>query len=714
MTDCKGNGKRYIVGVDIGGTFTDAAAFDLRDEIYYYAKVPTSGRNPTSGVMDVIQTLSQNIGMSSEDLLSQTLKFAHGTTHAVNAMIQRLGAKTALLTTRGFKDHLIVMNANRGRGLPKFEQRDLARVVKPQPLVPWELTEEITERVDYAGRVVVPLDEREARSAVERLLREGIEALAVSFLWSFKNPSHEKRVKEIVRETAPDLFVTLSSELIPVIGEYERTFTSVTNSYLGPTLSVYVDELQKLLSAKGLSCPCLVMQSFGGLIPATEAPRQAVTLLISGLAGGVVGSHYLGELLDYKNIITADMGGTSFEVGMVYEGQPIMASYPYAPRLGPYISRWRLSVPTVDITAIGAGGGSIATVEEGILKVGPLSAQAVPGPACYGRGGLQPTVTDADLVLGYLNPDNFLGGRMKLKVELANEAIKTKIADPLGMSVPEAAQGIFEVINSHMADLMRKLTIEKGYDPREFILIAFGGAGPVHIGAFGPTMGVSKMLIPGRGFATAHSALGVAVADRRQSYARSEYMAAPFEPAKVKEIFREMEGKGTETLRSWGVQDDQIVLKRLADMRFKRQVHTLTVPWPSGTLGEAELNGVEASFESAYEALYGQGAAYREAGIEVTAFRLEAIGFSSKPKMKKFKKSLQSLSSDASKGHRPVFRPDSDRYIDTPVFDGDRLHAGYVIPGPSIIEYPGTTVVVYPGQRVVIDEYLNLIFEKEE
>lgn len=707
-------GKRYIVGVDIGGTFTDAAAFDTSGEAYYYAKVPTSGDNPTVGVLNVIDRLSQNMGITSEDLLHHTWKFAHGTTHAVNAMVQRRGAKTGLITTRGFKDHLIVMNANRGRGLPKFEQRDLARVVKPEPLVPWELTEEVTERIDFAGRVVVSLNEEEVRVAIKRLLGKGIEAMTVSFLWSFKNPKHEQRVKKIVKEMAPDLFVTLSSELIPVIGEYERTFTSVTNSFLAPTLARYVDELQKRLTEKGLTCPCLIMQSFGGLIPATEAPRQAVTMLISGLAGGVVGSHYLGELLGYQNIITADMGGTSFEVGMVYQGQPIMASYPYAPRLGPYISRWRLSVPTVDITAIGAGGGSIARVDDGVLKVGPLSAQAVPGPACYGRGGTEPTVTDADLVLGYLNPDNFLGGRMKLHKDLAQIAIKTRVADPLGISVTEAAQGIFEVINSHMADLMRKLTIEKGYDPREFILIAFGGAGPVHIGAFGPPMGVSKMLIPGRGFATAHSALGVAVADMRQSYALSEYMGAPFDPGRVNDIFKSMEAKGVETLRSWGVQDDQIVLKRLADMRFKRQVHTLTVPWPSGVLTESELTQVETAFEAAYEAQYGYGAAYREAGIEVTAFRLEAIGFTSKPGLTKYVKDLRIAPSDACKGKRLVLFPDCHESIDTSIFDGDRLCAGNVVPGPSIIEYPGTTVVVYSGQRAVIDEYLNLIFEKEE
>ena len=334
-------------------------------------------------------------------------------------------------------------------------------MVKPEPLVSWELTEEVTERIDYAGRVVVTLDEQEVRVAIKRLVDKGIQSLAVSFLWSFKNPTHEQRVKEIVKEIAPDLLITLSSELVPVIGEYERTFTSVTNSFLAPTLERYVNDLQKLLREKGLSGPCLIMQSFGGLIPAAEASRQAVTFLISGLAGGVVGSHYIGELLGFKNIITADMGGTSFEVGMIHGGEPIMASYPYAPRLGPYISRWRLSVPTVDITAIGAGGGSIASVEEGILKVGPLSAQAVPGPVCYGRGGKLPTVTDADLVLGYINPDNFLGGRMKLDLEAAKSSIQEKIADPLGMTVPEAAQGIFDIINSHMADLMRKLTIEK-------------------------------------------------------------------------------------------------------------------------------------------------------------------------------------------------------------------------------------------------------------
>jgi len=606
------------------------------------------------------------------------------------------------------------MNANRGRGLTKFEQRDLARVVKPEPLVPWEFTEEVTERVDFAGEVVVPLNEQEVITAAERLLEKGIEAITVSFLWSFKNPRHEVRVKQILKELAPNIFVTLSSELVPVIGEYERTFTSVTNSYLAPTLSRYVDELQRRLEENGLTRPCLIMQSFGGLIPATEAPRQAVTMLISGLAGGVVGSHYLGELLNHQNIITADMGGTSFEVGMVYQGIPIMSSYPYAPRMGPYISRWRLSVPTVDITAIGAGGGSIATVEEGILKVGPLSAQAIPGPVCYGRGGQEPTVTDADLILGYINPDNFLGGRMKLDVASAQKAVKTRIADPLGMTVPEAAKGIFEVINSHMSDLMRKLTIEKGYDPRDFILIAFGGAGPVHIGAFGPPMGVARMLIPGRGFATAHSALGVAVADMRQSYAISEYMAAPFDAARVNDIFRGMESKGFETIRGWGVEKDKIVLRRLADMRFKRQVHTLTVPWPPGTLGEGELKKVEADFECAYEAQYGQGAAYREAGIEVTAFRLEALGFTAKPRLTKEVKDLRPAPLDASKGKRPVLFPSVGQYVDTVIFDGDLLSAGNVVQGPSIIEYPGTTVVVYAGQRAVMDEYLNLVFDMEE
>ena len=714
MTANEKSGRRYIIGVDIGGTFTDAAAFDTSRDVYYYSKVPTSGDNPTAGVLNAIDSLAQNMGITSEDLLCDTWKFAHGTTHAVNALLQRRGSKTGLITTRGFKDHLIVMNANRGRGLPKFEQRDLARVVKPEPLVPWDLTEEVTERIDFAGRAVVPLNEEEVRGAIRSLLGKGIEALTVSFLWSFKNPYHEQSVKKIVNEMAPDLFVTLSSELVPVIGEYERTFTSVTNSYLAPALARYVDVLQKRLTEKGLTCPLLIMQSFGGLIPAAEAPRQAVTMLISGLAGGVVGSHYLGELMGYRNIITADMGGTSFEVGMVHEGEPIMASYPYAPRLAPYISRWRLSVPTIDITAIGAGGGSIARVDAGVLKVGPLSAQAVPGPACYGRGGTEPTVTDADLVLGYINPDNFLGGRMKLHVELARDAIRTRIADPLGLSLTEAAQGIFKIVNSEMADLMRKLTIEKGYDPREFILVAFGGAGPVHIGAFGPQMGVSKMLIPGRGFAAAHSALGVAVADMRQSYVLSEYMAAPFDQTRVNDAFRGMESKGSKTLRSWGVEDDQIVLKRSADMRFKRQVHTLTVPWPSGVLSESELTRVEAAFEAAYEAQYGQGAAYREAGVELTALRLEATGFASKPMLKKYGKDFRLAPPEACKGKRRVLFPDCDEYVDTPLFDGDRLRSGNVVPGPSIIEYSGTTVVVYSGQRAVTDEYLNLIFEKEE
>jgi N-methylhydantoinase A len=709
----------WIIGVDIGGTFTDATAIDA-DGSLYTAKALTTPSDPVEGVLAAVEELAAVVRLSAEELLAATTKFAHGTTATVNAMVQRRGAKTGLITTKGFRDHLVVMNAQRGRGLPKFERRDLARVRKPEPLVPLELTRDVTERVDYAGLVVVPLNETEGRRAVQELLEAGIETLTVSLLWSFKNPAHEQRLREITRELAPELFVTLSSELAPVIGEYERTFTAVANSFLAPSLSRYVESLQRRLGERGLRYPVLLMQSFGGLIPATEAPKQAITTLVSGLAGGVIGAQHVGEMLGLRNLITADMGGTSFEVGMVHDGQPLIESHPFAPRLGPYIGRWTLSVPTLDITAIGSGGGSIAWVDDGVLKVGPLSAQAVPGPACYGRGGTQPTVTDADLALGFLNPGGLLGGSLQPDRGLAEAAIREYVAEPLGLNVEDAALGIVEVANSQMADLMRKLTVERGYDPREFTLVAFGGAGPVHIGAFGPRMGITRMLVPGRGLASAFSALGIAMADVRRSYSLSSFMQEPFDLSALSAVMEELESQGRRSLDEWGIAPYQMRFRRAADMRFTGQAHTVTVPWPSGAV---DLAAIQAAFVRAYEASYGVNTAHPEAGSEITTFRLEAIGDVAKPVLRMDRGSdlrrapeggkgetLTLALSQGERGSRRVRFAGGE--VDAAVFDGDELVVGECLEGPAVVDYPGTTVVVYPGQRASVDRLLNIVLEQ--
>jgi N-methylhydantoinase A len=702
-------GTKWIIGIDIGGTFTDGVATSSAGESFY-SKVPTTPEDLAVGVIDAVEALAASIGISTAELLRQTVKFAHGQTATINAMVQRRGARTGLIATRGFGDTLHIMNISRGAGLPQHEVVDVLRGSKPAPLIRPELVEEVTERADFEGAVVQPLDEADVRRAVQRLLARGVEAIAVSLLWSFRYPAHEQRVREIVAELAPRIPVTLSSEIAPVIGEYERTFTSAANAYLAPALNRYVHSLRALLQERGLERPCLIMQSNGGLIPAEEAPAVAVTTIVSGLSGGVMGSVFLADLLGFDNIITSDMGGTSFEVSIVLGAEPAMSSYPLAPRMGPNIWRWRMAAPTIDITAIGSGGGSIAWIDEGTLKVGPLSAQADPGPACYGRGGTEPTITDADLVLGYLNPDYFLGGRMQADIEAARNAISKRIAEPLGISVIEAARGIVEVANHQMADLMRHLTVNKGHDPRDFHLIAFGGAGPLHVSHFGPELGVRGMLVPGKGFAAAHSALGVAIADYRQVFVRSEQVRAPFRAEQIEGHFAALEQRALGTLASWGVGDTDITLLRSADMRYSRQVHVVEVAVPGKVDCDEAALSLVAAFEDRYESLYGKGTAVPEAGIEITNFRLTAIGAVSKPSLRTSADAGPDPSA-ALKGRRDVYIMHDRAFRSVGIYDGDRLRAGSRLSGPCVVEYAGTTVFIQPGQAARIDPYLNILIE---
>jgi len=698
--------RGWVIGVDIGGTFTDGIATGA-DGRSVYAKVPTTLPDRADGAIDCVEALAANAGLEVEELLRATHKFAHGQTATVNAMVQRDGAVTGLLTTAGFADTLRMMNISRGLGLPFHEAVDGIRGVKPESLVPYELIEEIEERIDVGGKVVVPLDHVAARAAIERLVANGVEAIAVCLLWSFLNPEHEQELRRIVAEVAPDMPVTLSSEIAPVIGEYERTFTSVANAYLAPALERYVHRLDEELRERGLSAPCLIMQSNGGLIPSREAPKLAASTLVSGLAGGVMGSAFVGELLGIDNIITSDMGGTSFEVSLIVDGHPILAHAPLAPRMAPYTWHWRMALPTIDITAIGAGGGSIAWLDRGVLKVGPHSAQAMPGPACYGYGGTEPTVTDADVVLGYLSPDNFLGGKMTIDPEQAVHAVRTRIADPLGIDVVTAAWSIVEVANGQMADLLRHLTLNKGHDPRDFHLMAFGGAGPLHVGHFGPSLGVRDMVVPGRGFAAAHSALGVAIADYRQIYVRSHHVKAPFDPVTVESTFRELEERAVRTFADWGVGEQEVQLVRSADVRYCRQFHVVEVPVAPSVQSAEDAALIQQTFETRYETLFGAGTAVPEAGVEITNLRLHAIGGVPKPVLTQFAVEGPDPSA-ARSGRRPVYIADAGAFQEVDVYAGDLLAAGNVLPGPAVVEYGGTTVFVHPEQQAELDSFLNL------
>jgi N-methylhydantoinase A len=455
----------YYVGIDIGGTFTDAVLLDDRG-VARLLKTPTTLEDPAIGVNNALALAEQELGQAPGSLLPQVTYFGLGTTVATNALIERKGVRTGIITTRGFRDTILVQ---RGTGhwagreaheLVRFSQRSA-----PQPVVPRELIEEVLERVDYKGAEITPLDEDDVRRAVRSLLDQGVESIAICLLWSFRNPTHEQRVAEIARELAPDVYLTTSSDLAPVLGEYERTATTALNAYLGPHVGRYMKSLSGSLAERGMTGALRILDSGGGVITPERCGETAVSILTSGPTGGVLASAKLAQQLGTPHVLTTDMGGTSFDVGMILDHEPVVV-----PRQE--VNGYQVLKPAVQVTAIGAGGGSIAQVVDGQLLVGPDSAGSVPGPACYLRGGTRPTVTDADVVLGIIDPDFFLGGTFPLDKEAAVAAVREHVAEPLGLSVEDAAAGIKEIADHRMADLLDTLTVGKGHDPRDFVIFS--------------------------------------------------------------------------------------------------------------------------------------------------------------------------------------------------------------------------------------------------
>jgi N-methylhydantoinase A len=575
----------------------------------------------------------------------------------------------------------------------------------PDPIVPRRLVRELPERVDQAGRVLQALDEAATRRAIEELVVEGVEAIAVSLLWAFRNPAHEQRVGELVREIAGDgVFLSLSSDVNPVIGEYERTATTVLNSYLGPSVDRYLARLEAALREHGFAGTFAVLTSNGGVLGAQEAASHSVQLLASGPAGGVIGSRYLADSLGHRNIITSDMGGTSFDVGLVVEGRPVVAAVSE-------VAKYHVSAPMIDITAIGAGGGSIASVRDGLIRVGPESAGAYPGPVCYGRGGQRVTVTDAMLVLGIIDADRFLGGRMQLDRAAAEAAIEEQIADPLGLSVAQAAAGVRRIVEAHMADTLRELTVGRGHDPRDFVLYAYGGAGPMHCAGYGAELGVQRIVVPA--MSMAQSAYGALASDVQVSAEQSVLVRGgggerdPWDGMDVDVIeaaFAELEQRCRVRLAANGVAPERAELSRVADVRYRRQTNELMIQAPIGRLDAGGLQDLLERFERAYEETYGKGAAFREAGVEIATLRVNAVGRTQKPRIAR-------LAAEAAgpARHRDVFDAAAGRHVSTPVVDWAGLVAGHELRGPAVVEHPTTTVYVAAGQGAGVDEHGNLI-----
>ncbi len=688
----------YYCGVDIGGTFTDCVAMDEQGDVLN-AKASSTPPNFSRGFLDAVAEIAKRLELSLEEFLSRTDLLLHGTTVGTNVLVQMRGAKTGLITTRGHHDALLIMRSyGRSAGLPIEQLLHVSRHRKPEPIVPASRIKEVSERVDWSGEVFLPLNEDEAKAAIEALKADGVEAIAISFLWGFVNPAHELRVKKLVEELAPDVFVSCAHELIAKPGEYERTAAAAINAFIGPSTASYVREVDEATTNDGYKNPLLIMQAAGGVVPADHAAGKPLFTIGSGPVGGVTGAAYLATLAGHKNVIAADMGGTSFDVGIIADGEPLTASETI-------INQYTFFMPRLDIESIGSGGGSILWLDElsRTLRVGPQSAGAVPGPVCYGRGGTEPTITDCDLLLGRYNPDTFLGGELHLDADEARRAVE-KVSAELGMDPIEAADGALRIVESQMADLMRQMTVERGLDPRDFVIYSFGGAGGAHAVAFARELGCAQVVVPLGDLASTWSALGVMTSDVLHVHEHSELVPAPFPPEKLNEVYERLEEEAHNQLAREGFSGDDVELARIAEMKFSLQIHQLEVPVPSGRLTAAETEAQVRRFIERYEQTFGEGSAFAGAGTQIGLFRVLARGRVRTPALPEIEaRSAEPVTS------REVYWRELGGFHTTEIYDGKELGAGAKVAGPAIIELPDTTVIMPPGSTASIDRLGNIV-----
>jgi N-methylhydantoinase A len=699
------SGAPYTIGVDTGGTFTDTVVVDARGNVTIGKQLSTPPEF-VDGVENSVTAAAQALGIPLESLLADTQNFMHGTTIVVNALVTGRGARIGLITTRGFRDTVfIARTASRTSGRSNRELHRFAHLKKPEPTIPVskDLVREVVERVDSRGNVLVELDEDSVRSAVVELIDRGAEAIAVCLLWSCVRPDHERRVAEICAELAPGVPVTISVDVARQMGEYERTTTAGFNAAMSSIAADYVDRLSRRLAGKGLARPPWIMQGNGGVASVAKIRQTPVGLVGSGPAGGVLGARTLAARLGIENVICTDVGGTTFDVGLVVRGELELTPTTI-------LHQHRLHLPLVDTVSIGAGGGSLAKAErvgDSVrLRVGPDSAGAMPGPACYGRGGQLPTVTDADLILGMIDPEYFLGGQIQLDVAAAREAVRVHVAEPLGISIDEAAAGIVEIADSHMSDLMRQVTVQRGHDPREFTAFLYGGGGPLHGTAYAAKLGLRSMVIPGGPLASVFSAWGIASADIRHTFQQSVALTLPGDPDVLIDAFEKLESEAREQLGFDGIDAADQILQRHVAMKYRLQTNEVTISLPHGELDAAGIVDLMDLFDAEYRRLYGEDAGFRDAGIEVTVCRVNAFGLVSQLQLGFPELVAQEWNPDSV---RSVYWPELHERTSTPVYRQENLASGSVIDGPAIIELPTTTVAVRPHQQLEVDDMLNYV-----
>jgi N-methylhydantoinase A len=678
----------FRLGVDVGGTFTDLICV-TPDGAVVLDKTPSTLDDQSSGVMNGIGQLADRFGLSVAAFCAQLDIVVHGTTTGDNTMIEMNGANTGLLVTEGHRDEIEMRRCHK-------EQIWDPSAPGPQPIARRRARIAIPERVDFTGEVLLPLDETAVREGVRRLRRLGVRSIAVMYLFSTVNADHELRTREIIREEFPDVdHITLSHEVMPRGPEFERVSTTLVNAYLAPKLARYIGNLQDKLRAGGFSGPLLIMQSTGGVMPPDYVARRAVSVLASGPTGGVMGATVAASLAGIDDFVAVDMGGTSYDLCLVRGGRPeIKTDWNWR-------YRYYIGMPMVDVQSVGAGGGSIARVRQGALLVGPESAGSNPGPACYGRGGTRPTVTDTDVVLGYLPIEGFAGGRMRLDADAARAAIQRDVADPLGCDVIDAAWGITRIVNANMANATRKVLAGYGADPRTLSLIAYGGNGPVHAWAIAAELGIERIVVPKT--APAFSALGVLVADYVVDVLRSYVTPlSQLDIARLRELLTELLDEGSKELEPAGLADDAVELALHLQMCYPGQNFDMSVPLPEGvTFDETRLLDLAERFHDQHERE--RGFCFRNQQPLVRGARLTARGRTSKPER------LAQLGTltDASAAQVGTRRAYFGEWIDTPVYDGTNLGAGAQIAGPALIQEAFTVVVVPPGSSATLDHLGN-------
>jgi N-methylhydantoinase A len=685
----------FHIGVDIGGTFTDVVVSSSTGELHRAKGLTTPG-DYGRGIVDVLALVAEReLGMSLSDLLARTSSLVNGTTIVTNAVAELRGSRVGLLVTKGTRDTLRIARA------PRTNDYNMQTQVPLPDLVPREAIVEVEERVDYSGRVVVPISAEGAEAALRYVVEEqGAQALAVCLLWSFQNPAHEQMLGDLARRLYPDMFISLSSDVHPVHREYERMVTTVLNSYCGDAVAGYVDGLGRELRNRGLAIPFSLMQSIGGRIPSEQAKSRPISLVNSGPVGGVIGAQSLGRAYGLGRIITADMGGTSFDCALIDRGEVGLAHRAE-------LNRYLTGLSLVDISAIGAGGGSIAWIDDrGMPRVGPRSAGSIPGPACYGRGGTEPTVTDAAVALGFIDPGYFLGGSMHVDRTLAVEAIARHVGDPLGSSMNEAAAAIWSIVVQNMSSAVRAVSIEKGHDPREFTMVQYGGAAALFSAAIARNLSIGSVIIPAN--ASTFSAGGLSHADNRRSYVRTvNWNVLRDSPARARNTFAELVEQARADLQADGFAPDIVEVTLEGDFKFLGQAFEVTMPVDLSAL---EPQRVYDSFVATYEAIYGEDTAWGGFDVMLLNCRVTGIGRTVKPRLRRV--AIGGGDPEAGrKGRRTVNMPDVGREEKLPVYSDERLLPGARLSGPAIIEVRDTTIYVPVGASFAVDEYANYVLE---